>query len=76
MKTITINVSDAIYRDFAGESKKQGRPASELIRQAMSDFHRKHLLGGTSLRDRKPVGAGGPVKPLTADDDILGEMLG
>ncbi len=76
MKTITVNVSDAIYLDFARESKKERRPTAALIRQAMSEFHKKHLMGHTSLRDRKPANAGGVVKPLTSNDDILGEMLG
>lgn len=76
MKTITVNVSDAIYWDFARESKKEGRPTAELIRQAMSEFHKKHLMGQMSLRDRKPASAGGVVKALTSNDDILGEMLG
>ncbi len=75
MKTITINVSEAVYQDYARESRKVGRPASELIRQAMSDFHDRHLSHRGSLRDRRPAEAGGPVQSLSAGDDLLGEMI-
>lgn len=75
MKAITINVSDAIYSDFTRESKKMNRSAADLIRQAMNEFHGKHLLGRTSLRNRHPASSGGTVQPLTGNDDILGEML-
>lgn len=52
------------------------RPAAELIRQAMSEFHADRLFRRTSLRDRRPASAGGPVQPLTGEDDILAEMMG
>jgi hypothetical protein len=29
----------------------------------------------TSLRDRRPASVGGPIQPITGDDDILGGML-
>lgn len=75
MKTITINVSEPVYRDFKDHARKVGRPTSELIRQAMEDFHERELRRSTSLRQRRPASVGGPVKPLSADDDLLEEML-
>jgi len=75
MKTITLNVSDAVYQDFAQEAKRTKRPAAELIRQAMEVFHEERLSRRGSLRDRRPFAAGAPVQPITRDDDILGEML-
>ena len=75
MKTITINVSDAIYQDFAHEAKRVRRPTAELIRQAMERFHEERLVRRTSLRNLRPFDAGGPVQPISSDDDVLGEML-
>lgn len=75
MKTITLNVSDSVYRDFAQEAKRIKRPTSELIRQAMEVFHEKRLSRKSSLRDRRPFGAGGPVQPVAREDDLFGEML-
>jgi hypothetical protein len=28
-----------------------------------------------TLRDRRPVGLGGPIASVSSDDDLLGEML-
>jgi len=75
MRTITINVSDPVYKDFVAHAKQRGRPAAELIRTAMEDYHSKNIARRTSLRDRRPLSAGGPVQPLTSDDDLLAEML-
>jgi hypothetical protein len=75
MKTITINVDDAVYQDFALEAQRMRRPTAELIRQAMERFHEQRLARRTSLRDIRPYDSGGAVKPLTGEDDILGEML-
>lgn len=75
MKTITINVSEPVYRDFKEYAKKTGRPTAELIRQAMEDYHSRELNRSTSLQDRRPVSVGGPIQPLTSEDDLLEEML-
>jgi predicted transcriptional regulator len=48
MKTITINVSEPVYRDFQLYAKAQDRTASELVRQAMEEFRRSHLQPGAS----------------------------
>ena len=75
MRAVTINVDDGVYQDFALEAQRLKRPTAELIRQAMERFHEQRLVRRTSLRDIRPYDAGGPVKPLTREDDILGEML-
>ena len=75
MKTITINVSDPVYRDFVSYSKRVDRPTSELIRAAMEDYHQRTIARRTSLRDRRPISAGGEVSPLSREDDLLEEML-
>jgi predicted transcriptional regulator len=75
MKTITINVSEPIYRSFQDYATREDRTTSELIRQAMEEFYREHMERKTSLRQRRPFSAGGAVKPVTRNDDVLGEML-
>lgn len=75
MKTITVNVSEAAYEEFQRFALKANRKASELIREAMEMYRQLHMQRSTSLRDRRPTSVGGPIQPITADDDILGEML-
>lgn len=75
MKTITVNVSEPVYADFQQHARKMDRKASELIREAMELYRQVHMQRSSSLRDRRPVSVGGPILPLTADDDLLGDML-
>jgi predicted transcriptional regulator len=75
MKTITINVSEPVYRDFQEFARKHDRKAAELIREAMELYREQKLRRRTSLRDVRPVSAGKVLKPLGAEDDLLGEML-
>ncbi len=75
MKTITINVSEPVYRSFRAYARSHDRTASELIRQAMEEYRRNHLDAGGSLRDLRPASVGSVLQPLTSDDDLLGEML-
>ncbi|TLD68161.1 hypothetical protein FEM03_24110 [Phragmitibacter flavus] len=75
MKTITINVSEPVYEDFQEYARKTDRKASELIREAMESFRQLHMQRRTSLRDRRPVSVGGPIQAISAEDDLLGDML-
>ena len=75
MKTITVNVSDPIYRDFTVYAKQVGNSASELIRRAMEDYHQRFILRKTTLRNRTPASVGGIVQPIGQEVDLLGEML-
>jgi hypothetical protein len=75
MKTIILNVSEPIYKDFQSYAKAHDRPASELIRQAREEYRKNHLQPSVSLRDLQPVSVGKVLRPLTQDDDLLGEML-
>ena len=75
MKTITVNVSEHVYRDFQDYARQQDRPTSELIREAMAVYRDQRIRPRRSLRDLKPVSLGQVLQPLTADDDLLGEML-
>ena len=75
MKTVTVNVSEPVYRAFQEYAKRHDRTASEMIRQAMEEFRRTHLRSAGSLRDIPPVSLGKVLRPLTHDDDLLEEML-
>lgn len=75
MKTITINVSEPVYAEFQAASKSTGRPASELIREAMELYRRERLRPVGDLAAFRPRSAGRPLRPLTADYDLLDEML-
>jgi hypothetical protein len=75
MKTITVNVSELVYQDFREHARKVDRKASELIREAMELYREQHMRRRTSLRNRHPASVGGPIQPLTGEEDILGEML-
>lgn len=75
MRTITINVSEPVYEDFRQFARKTDRKASELIREAMELYRKEHMQRRTSLKDRRPASVGGPIRAITTEDDILGEML-
>jgi len=75
MKTITINVSEPVYRDFQLYAKTHDRTAAELVRQAMEEYRQAHLQTGASLGDVQPVSVGKVLQPLAPGDDLLGEML-
>jgi len=75
MRTITVNVSDPVYQDFRTYAQKRARKASELIREAMELYRQTHIQRRTSLRDLRPASVGGPIKPISSADDLLGDML-
>jgi hypothetical protein len=76
MKTITVNVSEPVYEEFQQYAKKVDRKAAELIREAMELYRRQHILRRTSLRNRRPAAsAGGGIRPIDRDEDILEAML-
>ncbi len=75
MKTITINVSESVYRDFQSYAKSSDRTTSELIREAMELYWRSRIRGRPSLREHKPVSLGKILRPPSPEDDLLGEML-
>ncbi|TVR57318.1 MAG: CopG family transcriptional regulator [Spirochaetaceae bacterium] len=76
MKTITIHVAEDTYAAFQERARKGGASASELIREAMSEYAARHFPTGTSIFDHAPAKAGKAIRPLERDDDLLEEMLG
>jgi len=75
MKTITINVSEPVYRSFQVYAREQDRSTSELIREAMALFNEARITSQTTLRDLRPVSLGEVLRPLSSGEDWLGEML-
>jgi len=76
MKTITINVSEPVYRDFQEFARQHDRTASEIIREAMEDFRYRKIRRPTSLRDIRPVSVGTVLRPFTGSEDLLEELSG
>ena len=75
MKTITVNVSEPVYRDFQEYAERQDRPTSELIREAMEAYRAQRIRRRGSVRDLVPLSLGEVRLRLTEDDDLLDEML-
>jgi hypothetical protein len=75
MKTISLNISEPVYRDFMEYARKTDRTAAELIREAMELFRNQRIHPQTSVAALKPLDLGKPHPPGTDRDDILGEML-
>jgi hypothetical protein len=75
VKTITINVSEAVYRDFQEYARVHDRTTSELIREAMELYWRERIRPQGSLRFLQPLSLGEVRQPLTSEDDLLSEML-
>ena len=74
MKTITINVSEPVYRDFREYARQHDRTASEIIREAMEDFRSRKIRRPTSLNDIRPVSVGKVLKPFNGSEDVLEEL--
>jgi len=75
MKTISLNVSDPVYRIFQEESERRDRPASELIREAMEEYMRMRFSNRRSIADHKPISLGRPLAPIDWSEDVFEEML-
>ena len=74
MKTITINVSEPVYRDFREYARQHDRTASEIIREAMEDFRSRKIRRPTSLKDIRPVSVGKVLQPFRGSEDMLEEL--
>ena len=76
MKTITVHVSEEKYAAFKSHASETGTSAAELIREAMDEYHRKHIARGGSIFGGDPADAGEALRPFSRDDDLLDELLG
>ena len=75
MKTISVNISEPVYKDFIDYARKTDRTAAELIREAMEAFRNERIRPRTSVAELKPLNLGKTLRPLTRRADLLGEML-
>lgn len=74
MKTITINVSEPVYRDFQRFASAQDRSTSEIIRQAMEEFRDRKIRPARSVAESAPYYAG-KVSGSWWPGDLSDEML-
>ena len=75
MKTISVNVSEPVYKDFLEYARRTDRTAAELIREAMELFRAQRIAARSSIKTLGPLDVGVVIAPLDAEDDLLGEML-
>jgi predicted transcriptional regulator len=75
MRVVTINVDEPVYARFRSYAERSGRSAAELIRDAMAEYEALHIPRRTSIFDGEAHSVGSVLRDLTADDDLLDEML-
>ena len=75
IKTATLYLDEKTYDRFKSYAERTGRPASELIREAMAEYAERSISGRESIFDGEPHRADAILRDLNADDDRLGEML-
>lgn len=76
MKTVTLNVDEEAYKRLQSVARKAKRSTSDVVREAMNLYLSQQTVEGKSLRNLSPYSAGSILKPLSLDDDLLGEMTG
>ena len=64
MKTITVNVSEPVYRDFQRHAATNDRTTSELIRDAMAEYRDRNLRRRGSLAELRSYSLGRMHRPL------------
>jgi hypothetical protein len=74
MKTISINVSEPVYREYQERARQLDRPTAELIREAMEAYRERWRGQPTSLRELAPLSLGKVKRPLEVGD-LLSEMI-
>jgi len=74
MKTITISVSEPVYRDIQEYARQHDRTTSEIIREAMEDFRSRRIRPQSTLRDIRPASVGEVLRPFTGAEDELEEV--
>jgi len=51
LKPVTLYVGTQLYEDYQIQAQKQGRKASELIRNAMQEYAEEHFKTKKSMKD-------------------------
>lgn len=75
MKTISVNISEPVYKDFLEHARKTDRTAAELIREAMELFRDQRIRPRTSIAKLRPLQLGKTLQLPARRDDLLEEML-
>lgn len=75
MKTITINVSEPVYKAFQHHARTVDRTTSELVREAMADYYANRIQKSISIRDLPALEVGKVLKPFNRRGDLLEDML-
>jgi hypothetical protein len=75
MRPISVHVEDEVYRDLKALAERTGRPVSELIREAMSEYLGRKVGRGPSFLDMEPHPSGALLRPWNRDE-LLDEMRG
>ena len=76
MRTITVHVSEPVYKAYQDYAREHDRKTAELVREAMAVYLETKLRRSTSLRDLKPLDLGRVKRPLRAGEDLMAEMRG
>ena len=75
VKTISVDVPDAIYEEMLQRAKQTGQNTQDLLRAAVELVHKQAPQSRrTSVLMLRPLDLGKPLRPLN-HDDLLGEML-
>ncbi len=74
MKTITVNVSEPVYRAHLQHAKCYARDTSEFIREAMDAYRDRLMRPRQTIRNLPPISLGKVLRPLAPDDDLQEEM--
>lgn len=75
MKLVTLNVEESIYERFRAHAARTGCSAAELVRQAMAEYSAHRIPDSGSIFDTKPYSVGRVLRDVSAEDDLLEEML-
>lgn len=74
MKTISINLPDALYQYLEEHARRKGQEAEDLVLAAVEALATNGPLSASVLA-LKALDLGKMIQPLCKDDDLLGEML-
>lgn len=74
MRVISVHVAEEPYQRLKSLAAREGRPAAELVREAMEDFLERADSAAHSLLDVPSHDSGKPRKAWTRSG-LLDEML-
>lgn len=74
MKVISVHVAEEPYQRLKSLAAREGRPAAELVREAMQEYLARAGSAAHSLRD-VPVHDSGKLRKGWTRSGLLDEML-